>query len=250
MLAQERRERIVELVKERGTVPASYLVDELGASVSTIRRDIEVLAKGGQLIKVYGGVTSADSFSYDTRDRAMDEKYQLNVEEKDIIGRFAASLIEDGDFVYIDAGSTTEVLVDHIEVAGATYVTNSIAHARKLVRKGFRTFMTGGELKESTEALVGPEALAGLERYHFTKGFWGANGATRAQGYTTPDINEAQMKRLSMGRTGVRYVLCDAEKIGRVAPVTFADFSYATLITTQLSNGSYSKLPNVVEVSA
>ena len=249
MLARERQQRIVELISQKGAVSISRLVVELGVSVSTVRRDIDVLAKAGQVVRVHGGATSASSFSYETRDRAMDEKYQINASQKDAIGRYAASLIEPGDFVYIDAGSTTEALVNHIETPDATYVTNSIVHARKLVRKGFRTLMVGGELKRSTEALVGPEVLDGLDRYHFTKGFWGTNGATRAQGYTTPDVNEAQVKHLSMKHTGVRYVLCDADKIGRVAPVTFAPFSSACLITTGLTNEVYKKLPNVVEIS-
>lgn len=252
MLAQERQDRIAQLVDERGSVSASTLVDELGASPATIRRDIDTLARAGRVVKVHGGATSQNNFVYDTSDRAMDEKYPLYIDEKDAIADYAMGLIEPGDFVFIDAGSTTETLVDHLgsSAAGATFVTNSIVAARKLARKGFRTLMTGGELKMSTEALVGPEAIAGIERYHFTKGFWGTNGATTEQGFTTPDINEAQVKRRSMERTGTRYVLADASKFGTVAPVTFADFSSATIITSGDMDESYKKLPNVVEVSA
>ena len=118
------------------------------------------------------------------------------------------------------------------------------------MRKGYRTLMTGGELKASTEALVGPEAITGIERYHFTKGFWGTNGATLEQGFTTPDINEAQVKRTSMERTGKRYVLTDASKFGTVAPVTFAEFASATVITSGGVDEMYQQQVNVVEVPA
>jgi DeoR family fructose operon transcriptional repressor len=250
MLAQERQDYIAQLVRERGTVSASFLVHELKSSVSTIRRDIDELDREGRVSKVYGGATAPGSLSYETTERTNDEKYSLNVEAKDAIGRYAASLVEPGDFVYIDTGSTTECLVNHLEQVDATYVTNSTTTAQKLVRKGFRTLMLGGELKGSTDALFGPGAIASLELYHFTKGFWGCNGVTRAQGFTTPDINEAQVKRLAMERTGMRYVLCDADKIGRVAPITFAKFSFAVLVTYELSNEQYKKFSNVVEVSA
>ena len=252
MLAQERQDRIAQLVDDRGSVSASALVEELGASPATIRRDIETLARAGRVIKVHGGATAVHNVVYETSDRAMDEKYPLYIDEKDAIATYAATLIEPGDFVYVDAGSTTETLVDHLgpSAAGATFVTNSIVAARKLVRKGYRTLMTGGELKMSTEALVGPEAIAGIERYHFTKGFWGTNGATLEQGFTTPDINEAQVKRISMERTGKRYVLADASKFGTVAPVTFADFASATVIASGEVDVVYRKQPNVVEVPA
>lgn len=249
MLAPERRERIVQLVDMYGSISASRLIEELDASPATIRRDIEALAQMGRLVKVHGGATALNSFTYETFDRAMDERYALSVGEKKIIGAHAAALVEPGDFVYIDAGSTTEALVDALDCPGVMFVTNSVVLARKLVCKGYRTFLTGGELKASTEALVGPEAISGIQRYHFTKGFWGTNGATRAQGFTTPDINEAQVKHAAMERAGQRFVLADADKLGRVAPVTFAEFASATVITAGDVNSVFGKLPNVVEVS-
>lgn len=249
MLAPQRRERIVELVESQGSVSARALVSELDASPATIRRDIEALAEAGLVIKVHGGATALSGFVFEAADRGMDERYGLSVEEKKLIGIYAASLLQADDFIYIDAGSTTEALVDALDIAGLTVVTNSVVLARKLVGKGYRTFLTGGELKASTEALVGPEALAGIQRYHFTKGFFGTNGATRDQGFTTPDINEAQVKRMAMERSHERFVLADASKFGRIAPVTFSDFTAATLITAGEIEGTFGKLPNVVEVS-
>ena len=90
--------------------------------------------------------------------------------------------------MFIDAGTTTAYMIDYITQRNATYVTNAVLHARRLAAAGFRVFLTGGELKGSTEALIGTEAVGALQRYHFVKGFFGVNGITLKCGFTTPDI--------------------------------------------------------------
>lgn len=75
-------------------------------------------------------------------------------------------------------------------------MTNAVAHAKTLAAAGFRVYLVGGELKGSTEAVVGNQALMNLQSYHFTKGFFGTNGISRQSGLTTPDMNEAMVKRL------------------------------------------------------
>ena len=91
MLAQERQDRITQLVEEHGSVSGSALVEELGASPATIRRDIETLARAGRVIKVHGGATAVHNVVYETSDRAMDEKYPLYIDEKDAIATYAAT---------------------------------------------------------------------------------------------------------------------------------------------------------------
>ena len=96
----------------------------------------------------------------------------------------------------------------------------------------------GGSLKSATQAVVGPDTNSAIARYHFTLGFWGANGITREDGFTTPDAAEAEVKRLSMRQTLHRFVLADASKADRVSRVTFADFDDATLVTSALPASS------------
>lgn len=84
-------------------------------------------------------------------------------------------MIREEDFVYLDAGSSVDVMIDYITESGALYVTNSVSHAQKLLKKGMRVFLIGGELKAVTEAIVGAEAVESLKKYHFTKGFFGTN---------------------------------------------------------------------------
>ena len=93
------------------------------------------------------------------------------------------------------------------------------------------TLLPGGELKELTEVLVGTETADILRRYHFTIGFWGTNGVDAKTGFTTPEFNEAAVKRIGIENTLRRYVLCDSSKFSKVSLITFARFGSATIIT-------------------
>ena len=170
------------------------------------------------------------------------------LEEKKQIAKYAASLIEPGDFVYVDAGSSTEYLVEYIEERDASYVTNSMSHALKLAGRGMKVSILGGNVKGTTEAVVGADAMETLRRYHFTRGFWGADGIRKKEGCTTPEMEEAAVKRLSMKQTRECYVLCDGSKFGKIAQVTFAELADVTVITAGLKDKKYKKYENIVEV--
>ena len=125
-------------------------------------------------------------------------------------------------------------MIPFIEEKSAFFVTNAVSHGLRLVERGFRAAVLGGEIKASTEAVVGNEAYLSLKKYHFTKGFWGTNGVSRISGFTTPDPNEALIKEFAMERTREPYVLCDSSKFFQTSPVSFGEFSSATIITDRL----------------
>ena len=129
-------------------------------------------------------------------------------------------------------------------------MTNAIGHAQKLLKKGYEVLLIGGKLKGVTEAIVGAEALESLNRYNFTKGFFGTNGVDKKHGFTTPDPAEAMIKKAAMERCRTCYILADSSKIGQIAPVTFAKFDQAKLITTELTDKDLKKEKNIVEVKA
>lgn len=236
MLAEDRLEKIVSLVNEHGSITATELMQLLDASESTIRRDLTRLAQLGRIVKVHGGATAVNR-TVVSADQTVYEKYSVHLEEKTAIARFAATLIGPDDFVYIDAGSTTERLVDFITETRTTYFTNSISVAHTLLSKGCRVLVPAGELKPVTEALVGEQTVETLRRYHFTVGFFGANGATPDEGFTTPETGEALVKSTALVQTLRPYVLCDSSKFSMVSPVTFADFDDATVVTDTLPSG-------------
>lgn len=248
MLAEDRLEKIVALVNEHGSITATDLMQLLDASESTIRRDLTRLAQMGRIVKVHGGATAVTR-TVVSSDQTVYEKYSVHLEEKTAIARFAATLIGPDDFVYIDAGSTTERLVDFITETRATYFTNSISVAHTLLSRGCRVLVPAGELKPVTEALVGEQTVDTLRRYHFTIGFFGTNGATPDEGFTTPETGEALVKATALTQTLRPYVLCDSSKFSMVSPVTFADFDDATVVTDVLP-ADLEEYTNIIVASA
>ncbi len=246
MFAEDRLNAIVELVHQKGSVSVPELAEEFGVTVSTIRRDLAVLDKAHRVAKVHGGATSLER-AHITRDLTIPERSDLHTADKGLIAAKAIELIEPDTFVYIDSGSTTLQLVEQLpRIDGVTFVTDSLGHASRLKERGLRFMVLGGGYKAETEALVGPDACEMLRRYSFSCGFWGANGISLQAGFTTPDVDEAEVKRVSMTRAARRYVLTDASKFGMVAPVTFADYPSATIITTGDVPDEYRHQDNVM----
>ena len=217
MLAEERFARILSILEESGSVTVAELMERLDASESTIRRDLNSLDARGQLIKVHGGAMMKDAASYRTQDDDVQLRKERNVEQKVAIARYAM------------------------------YVTNAIGHARKLAALGCTVYLLGGEFKGTTDAIVGEEAVLSIAKYNFTKGFFGTNGVTVEQGFTTPEVKEALIKRRALAQTKDAYILADASKFGEISTVTFGDFADATVLTDQI-NKKYSDFSNIKEV--
>ena len=174
MLSEKRRSDILKIVGQKKSVTIQELRVELDASESTIRRDITALSKEGKLIKVFGGAIAVEG-APSSRELTVVQKETINKQEKLRIARYAASLIGPGDYVYIDSGTSTGYMLEFIKEKDATYVTNAVAHAKTLALKGLKVLLIGGELKETTEAIVGADAILHIQKYHFSKGFFGTN---------------------------------------------------------------------------
>ncbi|MGO5074176.1 DeoR/GlpR family DNA-binding transcription regulator [Clostridium sporogenes] len=248
MLTEERYEFILTELKHNSVVYVSELTEKLNASESTVRRDLNALHKEGKLTKVHGGAIALEK-GINTTDHKVIVRQSLNIDEKIQIAKYAASLIESNDFVYLDAGTTTEFMIDFIKEKEAIFVTNGIDHAKKLIQNQCRAYMLGGEIKWATEAIIGIEAINSLKKYNFTKGFFGSNGISKERGYTTPDIREALVKEEALTRSKKAYVLADDSKFDRISSVTFGDISKATIITTRILDDKYKDLTRIVEVT-
>lgn len=244
MLAEERLSRIKERLDERGSVTVAELMEYLSASESTIRRDLNTLDAMGEIIKVHGGAMSNNT-SFKLRDDEVNERRVINMEQKRLIAGYAASLVGRDDFVYIDAGTTTEYLPEYLTEKNAVYVTNAVTHAQRLASRGFEVYLIGGRLKPSTEAVVGADATEALSRYNFTIGFWGTNGIHKRSGFTTPDREEADVKQISIRNCKKPYILADSTKFGAISPVRFADFDDVSVITEAVPTG-YENYKNII----
>ncbi len=247
MLTQERYQQILNLLSKKKAITVTELTQALGASEATIRRDLNALHEMGRLNKVHGGAT-AISNNFLTYEEDILIKSKRNVEAKALLGQYAAKLIADDDFVYIDAGTTTEYLVDAIGESKATFVTNGFAHAQRLARKGLKVYILGGRFRAASESVVGSVASKNLQRYNFTKCFMGANGISQEAGFTTPDAEEAMLKAEAVAHSYMVYILADRSKFGVVASVTFSELSRACILTDTLPDESYRSCTIIEEV--
>lgn len=246
MLTEERLQRIVAITDREGSVSVQELARELDISESTIRRDLLVLDNEHRISKVRGGAVS-NNMQYRTTDETVSFRKECNIEAKRAIGRYAASFICDNDFVYMDAGTSTDIMIDYIESRrNVTFVTNGISHAKKLTQAGFMVHILGGEYKAETEAIVGEEAMILLDKYNFTKGFFGVNGVSITNGLTTPDYRDAVLKRKALSKCKEKYVLCDSSKFSKISSVTFADIKKACIITEKVDKDKYGRFSNIM----
>lgn len=244
MLTKQRHEEMVNIIRERGSVTTNEMAKILGISESTARRDINFLADTGKVIKVYGGAMF-DSQDVDTQEDSFEQRMDINATEKGKAAEKALELITPDDFIYIDAGTTTKYIADNFNMNGVRIVTNGIEHARILASKGNEVVLVGGNVKISTDAIVGTLAVNTLDKYHFTKGFFGTNGISPKAGYTTPDINEALVKKAAMQKCSKSFIVCDSSKFNTISAVTFASFREATIVTN-LCPAEFSKYKNII----
>lgn len=246
MLTQDRYKKILEFLESEGSGSVKRLSEVVGISESTIRRDLAELDKRGLIAKVYGGATSREH-RVRTEETDMLQKHNLFSAEKERIGKYAASLVKKGDFVYIDGGTTTEVVIRYLKEKDAVYMTNGLFQAQLLTARGFETHVLGGRIRLETEAIVGAESLNQLEAYNFSIGFFGTNGITAENGYTTPDLMEGSVKEAAMRHSLRAVVLADPSKFGRIYPMTFGGIESAEIITTVLPDPSIRNKTTITE---
>ena len=233
MLGSQRRARILEVVQEQGAARVSELVELLGVSDMTVRRDIERLDGEGLLERVHGGAVAATQ-------RAADEpgftaKSTLMTAEKRAIAQEAARTVQPGATIGLSAGTTTyELALALRDVPRLTVVTNSVPVAQLLHDSpdaGHVVVLTGG-VRTPSDALVGPVAVNALQGLHVDRLFLGAHGIDERAGLTTPNLVEAETNRALVRSSRTVCVLADHTKIGIVGLSTFLDLSDVdTLIT-------------------
>ncbi|OMP67751.1 DeoR/GlpR family DNA-binding transcription regulator [Domibacillus epiphyticus] len=233
MLTEERHVIILNLLKEKEVVKIHELTEVTGASESTIRRDLTDLENAELLRRVHGG---AAKVSRKRTEPTMDEKTNLFSEEKRAAGRLAASLIEDNDCLFIDAGTTTLSMIPFIQAKNIVAVTNGFDHLRLLAEYGFEAYCTGGRLKESTKAMTGTGAVHGLQQYWFDKAFLGVNGIHLTAGYTTPDPEEAAVKKEAFKRAQQSFFVADASKFQESTFAHITELDKAIIVTGKITD--------------
>ena len=162
MLEIERHEMILKKLEETGKLSYENIENFLNVSIATIRRDVEKLSKKDLLNKVNGGIVSKKRINFELE---VAEKFEENIEEKKKIAKKAAKLVKKGDFIYLDAGTTTYYMIDYLKDNNISVVTNGLMHLDKLLLNNIKTIIVGGEVKPVTKAVAGIEALKNIEKY-------------------------------------------------------------------------------------
>ncbi|MCB5955467.1 DeoR/GlpR family DNA-binding transcription regulator [Enterococcus sp. CWB-B31] len=228
MLTEERHKKIKELLEQQSIVKSQDLTSYLNASESTIRRDLQDLEKAGLLERIHGGAKIKNDLG---TEQSMIEKSVKNVQNKQLIAETAADQVADGDVIYLDAGTTTLEMIPFLALKKITAVTNSVHHAAKLVDLNINTIILGGTLKLSTKAIIGASGMEQLQQFRFNKAFMGMNGVHPEFGLTTPDPEEAALKRLAIQHADQAFILADQSKLNKITFTKVADLDGVILLT-------------------
>ncbi len=215
LLPDRRRREILDRVRAAGAVRVADLARELEVSDMTVRRDLERLARDGELQKVHGGATLPSDSS--AAEPGFGRKSALQLPEKAAIAAAAEAMVQPGTSLSLNSGTTTHALARTLRgVPDITVVTNSprIAEALSDAPATGQTVLLLGGVRTPSDALVGPLTTAALRTLHVDLCFLGVHGLSERNGLTTPNMMEAEVNRLFLERCDRRVVLADSTKWG------------------------------------
>ncbi len=216
----QRRESILEVVAELGFASVEQLSERSGVSQMTVRRDLQHLEDEGLLRRTHGGATMAQRAG----ERGFAERTSEALSEKRAIGRAAAALVEDGQTIILDAGTTAlEVARQLTGKRSLTVITNSLRVLDALCYSNhIHVLGTGGILKHQELAMVGPTAEKTLQERRVDIAFISASGFTVKDGATDYEDLEVAVKRTMLSSSQRKYLIVDSTKLGITRPLIIA----------------------------
>ncbi len=245
MFAEERQQKIAELVAGSGRVSVTLLAERFRITTETVRRDLATLENAGTVRRVHGGAVVADRFS--TTEESINERSVQRPDQKRRIAEAAMALVPQtaSGSILIDAGSTTEVLADLLSrrtavepsAAGAGAELVVITHAVPIAARlsstpGIALQILGGRVRGLTQAAVGQATVEAANRLRPDVAFIGTNGIHPSFGLSTPDPEEAAVKAAFVHSARRIVVLADSSKLDAETLVQFASLKdLDTLIT-------------------
>lgn len=232
MLAIERRNIIMSVLREDRHVVVGELAKKFNVSEETIRRDLDKLAQDGKVIKTYGGAVLAEEKESDlpffVRKRA-------NVEAKKKIAELVSQVVEDGDTIILDASSTAVFTVQRLKTKkDLTVITNSVEVLMELADiVGWRVISTGGTLKQNSSALIGTQAEDMLSGYHVNKAILSCSGVDKMYGFTDSNDFHAAVKRKMLSCATNKIFAVDSSKYGKCSLVSVCGFKNVDMVITE-----------------
>jgi DeoR family transcriptional regulator, aga operon transcriptional repressor len=216
MLAEERRRRIQEVIERNGRIMVEDIVSRFKVSAVTARSDLDVLSERGNLIRSHGGAVRQLNAAVDYPLRF---KETIHHAEKVRIGHAAAALVKPHQTIILDSGTTTAQIAVQLKSARVhplTVITNGLNIASELaLSENISLIMLGGILRHASSSFVGPQAERMLEALHADHLFLAVDGLHPEEGYSTPDILEAQLNDVMIRVASEVTVVADASKFNR-----------------------------------
>ncbi len=247
VLTDERKRHILHVLDRDGMVSVQSLCSDMSTSSSTVRRDLADLEDEGLLERIHGGAKRRGGLRDEPTVRV---KANQNTNAKSAIAQAAVAAVSAGDLIFLDAGTTTAHLVPLLhDVPDITVVTPGVDNASLLADHNIRSIMLGGQLKPTTKAVIGAEAAQQLQRFRFNIAFIGTNGIHPDYGVTTPDPEEAAIKRLAIDHSVDTFILADHSKFDQASFSQIVGLRAHTIITTDIETlGSpYNECRNIVD---
>jgi len=227
LLNEERRRAILEILQRDGRVLVMDLAREFKTSQVTIRKDLESLHAHGLIHRTHGGALPAREGALE--DPTLREKEKLHHKEKLRIAATAAAMVQEGQVVILDSGTTTTEIARALrKFRSLTIVTNAVNIAAELSGTAVEVILTGGTLRKNSFSLVGPIAEETLHRLNADLLFLGVDGFDVHYGLSTPNLLEAKVNRVMVEIAKRKVAVCDASKFGRrslslIAPTSALD---------------------------
>ena len=214
LLGEIRRSRILEWLREEGSARVSVLAQAFAVSEVTVRQDLEKLETEGQVVREHGG---AYLKSVPDQVRAMALQHQENRDAKQRIGRAAAALVDDGETIILDSGSTTTEVAAHLlGRSDVTVITNALNIALMLGGEpGFEVHMSGGHFKAPTLSLSGERSADFFNGLFAQKLFLATGAIDVSSGLTYPALSDIPVKRAMIDSAQSIYLVADSSKIGQ-----------------------------------
>jgi len=214
MLIEERRQYIVALAQKEGRVLVEELSEALGISRITIRKDLDYLQSRGVLQRTHGGALLPGNGAL--ADPSLQEKEGRHSQEKVRIAAAAAKLVQEGQCILLDSGTTTTAIARALKCfSRLTIITNAVNIAGELSATDFEVLLTGGSLRKNSFSLVGPLAEDMLHDMHADILFLGVDGFDLEVGLTTPNVMESRVNRAMVKASSLVVAVCDSTKFNR-----------------------------------
>ena len=227
----KRHADIVRMVRERGTLAVSEIANTLGVSDETVRRDLRPLVHRGDVVKLHGAVT----LPHQVGEAPFERRLREFAEAKRAIARRTAELVEDGDSLMLDTGTTTSIFAQELlKKRNLTIVTNSADIARTLATvNGNKVYMAGGELNGDNGAAFGPSAIAFASGFRVRHAIVSIAALDAAYGPMDSRLAEAEFARMVLSRGENRIMLSDSSKFGRTALIKVCDYDGIDRLVTE-----------------